>query len=328
MVVGITDAKPIDNERLLNSDFVPFVSGDLKKRTNPLEVMKEAKSIVVVCVPQNAENALSRYILPTENIYPSFIEDLSREQPHVAPKSDFLFGAKYSKSGRNGNLSSLGTNQDYHTKIKTTLASIAAEIKTSFVLAKTKALTDSPTLCERSLAVRAGLGFFGKNGLLYTNKYGSLANIGLLLTDICPGELSSWVFKSTLADSYLHHLTPGADSCSPDCDLCIKACPNAALEEGKPLNAKLCVSYLTQKDNLNDDEGKLLHGQLFGCDICQNVCPLNKTLEAVYLDPQEIYCQTDGENAKIFENTALNWKIELLRRNAGLALHNAPDSLC
>ena len=349
MVVGVTNAEPIENKRLGESVFVPFVSRDYGTRTKPASILKYAKSILVVCVPWEYSETNDPHTWSADN--PS--KRLARSALAggvVCTPSHFVTPSKENICS----LSSLGTNRDYHREIKSILQLIVDELRAAFPAAKAKILIDSPTLCERSLAVRAGLGFFGKNGLLYTKEYGSHVNIGLLLTDIQTGELEEYTKGSLLVACYANKAAPidvpragnffqnpiqasrsqeskvqsvtavcdrtQYSSCIPECRLCIESCPNNALEVGKPLNANRCISYLTQKDSLDINEEKMLHGQLFGCDICQNVCPLNKTQKSLYVDPRKILLLSDEEIAEKFTDTALSWKARLLRRNAALAL--------
>ena len=291
--IGITDASPIDNPRLRASIFTPFVSSDMSKRVDPKKVFTDAKSIIVVCVPYYAA---------------SFYE----------------------------NLSSLGVCEDYHNRVKDVLRAIAKELAEVHGPFKHRILVDSPTLCERSLAVRAGLGFFGKNGLVISPEFGSRFNIGAMLLDISfAGSCSalgmwretdsianalrarrSWVSFPSFGFASPASMEEDTNACPHDCDLCIKACPNGAISEGEPLDASLCISYLTQKENLTNKEEKLLHGQLYGCDICQNVCPKNVKQETEYVNPRDISRLSDEEIVEKCGHTAMHWKIGLLKRNA------------
>ena len=137
IIAGACHAAPIDLERLTQSLFVPFVSRNMKKRTNPAETLPDVQSIIVIGVGE--------------------------EQPGKA------------------NLSALGTNPDYHIRVKNFLRMLAAEIHGDFAY---KILVDSPGLDERTLAERAGLGFFGRHGLIISQKFGSRFNIGCMLTNL------------------------------------------------------------------------------------------------------------------------------------------------
>ena len=291
--ISITDASQINNERLRKSNLTPFVTGDFSKRVDPKKVFPGAKSIIVVCVPYVSKKFYS-------------------------------------------NLSSLGVCDDYHKRVRDVLRATHLELTKNHGASMHKILVDSPTLCERSLAVRAGLGFFGKNGLVISPEFGSRFNIGVMLTDISfDGVLNALDLRletnhlanalrarrSTVSFKPFALSMPTGQvnqnvACSVECDLCIKACPNGAIIGGKPLDTSRCISYLTQKESLTDEEKKLLHGQLYGCDICQNACPKNEAREASYVSPQEILRLSDCEISEKFGHTAMNWKIKLLKRNA------------
>ena len=284
--IGITDESQIDNDRLQASVFTPFVCSNMSKRVNPKNVLTDAKSIIVINVPYNPEGFYT-------------------------------------------NLSSLGVGCDYHKRVKDVLRVKAAELARAYGPFRHRILVDSPTLCERSLAVRAGLGFFGKNGLVISPVFGSRFNIGVMLTDI-PVENIRFLTGFGLAIPALsrscfgdeENLVPirQVNCCPEDCGLCLKACPNGAIRDGKPLNVSLCISYLTQKENLTAEEEKLLQGQLYGCDICQNICPKNAKQESTYFDPKKIFMLSDNEINEHFGHTAMGWKIGLLKRNALIAV--------
>jgi len=268
-LVGICDASPLDEAFL--SGFVPFVSKDIKKRTDPTAVLPNAKSVIVVGVGEAGT-------LPKPD-----------EIPPGAPMAQ---------------LSSLGTNYDYHIRVKEILHKLVAALGLS---SNYKILVDSPTLDERAFAKRAGIGFFGRNGLIVSQKFGSRFNIGLLVTDI-PGCMVNMPASRP-------------ESCPPNCRNCITACPGKALQPGHPLDVSRCVSYLTQKKELTADDEALLMvgGQLYGCDICQDVCPFNHPREATYVNPGEWLNMSDSSFAEKYASTAMLWQgADILRRNARL----------
>lgn len=145
---------------------------------------------------------------------------------------------------------------DYHPYIKEKLKSACQNLP-----GKHKILVDSGSLPEKHIAYLAGLGYFGKNNLLYSEGLGSYFNIGLVLTDL--------------------EIEPDkpVDTTCQQCDRCVKACPGGALGDGFCLEAEKCASYLTQKDGeLTKEQQEILKHNPYtlGCDICADVCPLNK----------------------------------------------------
>lgn len=124
-----------------------------------------------------------------------------------------------------------------------------------------KYYVDTGPILEKELATWAGLGFMGKNTQLINQNFGSYFFIACLFTQI-PFEQST---------------TKVVGGCGT-CDKCIKACPTKALEEPYVLNASKCLSYHTieNKGIIPDEIKKAKKNRIFGCDICQEVCPWNK----------------------------------------------------
>ena len=188
-----------------------------------------------------------------------------------------------------------------------------------------KILVDSPTLDERALALRAGIGFFGKHGLIISEEFGTRFNIGLLLTSLPLQYAENFLQMygdATGSCTMLQTLR----SCPQNCNKCIAACPNQALTASSnginPLDYTKCISYLTQKKQLTVAEESMLHGQLYGCDICQKVCPFNKHVSwtKVEISPDDWILMTDEEFKEKYANSAIVWRgADILRRNAKLA---------
>ena len=287
---GICDASSLDTMHLKKSAFVPFVSRDIRKRTDPAVILPGVRSVIVVGVGWSGDLSVQNIISPCRsgNLPPEYISHQNGRQ--VAAPTDYN-GAQ---------LSSLGTNDDYHIRVKSLLREMADELS-QHISFKYKILVDSSTLDERAFALRAGIGFFGRNGLIISPQFGTQFNIGLLLTDIPPVTTS----------------LPSKTECPPHCRLCIDACPNSALQPDSPLDAAKCISYLTQKRDLSDEETIMLHNQLYGCDICQDVCPFNTPRAKTLIDPQEWLTMSDAAFAEKYAHTAMLWQgMELLRRNA------------
>jgi len=280
-MIGICDASPIDPTHLQKSKHVPFVSSNLRKRTDPSAILPGVQSIVVFGV--KAEQACPPQEHSTKNL---------------------------------AQLSSLGTDTDYHASVKTLIDKFVAEVVGYIQNFKYKTLIDSPNLDERAFAYRAGLGFFGCNGLLISPGFGTRFNIGLLLTNV-PLEHFGCKNDGSLGIT--------AQACPPNCNLCITACPTNALQLNAPLNTACCISYLTQKKDLTTKEELLLsqHNQLYGCDICQDACPFNTPYEKTYINPQQWLEADDATFAKKYNHTAMLWQgAALLRRNAELIIRN------
>jgi epoxyqueuosine reductase len=125
-----------------------------------------------------------------------------------------------------------------------------------------RVLVDANQHVDREAAARSGVGFYGKNTMLITRLHGSWVVLGTLVTD---RELEP---------------TPPLDADCGSCTLCIDACPTHALDEPGTLDARRCLSYWTQAPAaIPEDYRTELGAQVYGCDICQDVCPWNRGVE-------------------------------------------------
>jgi epoxyqueuosine reductase len=125
-----------------------------------------------------------------------------------------------------------------------------------------RVLVDANQHVDREAAARGGVGFYGKNTLLITRRHGSWVALGTLVTDV---ELEP---------------TPPLDLDCGECRLCIDACPTGALDDPGTLDSTRCLSYWTQAPEPPPAEYRAeLGAQVYGCDICQDVCPWNRGIE-------------------------------------------------
>ena len=193
--------------------------------------------------------------------------DCRESSPHIIkreqfiPRSVIIFLVPYF-AGAPKNISRYAASRDYHLYIKDVTERLAAAVKAHFPESSSKGYGDHSPIDERSAALVAGLGILGENGLLITEKYGSYVFIADLVTDIEPSELGALPTKEV-------RFCEG-------CGACKKACPTGILRaEGDD-----CLSAITQKKGeLSDAESALMrkYNTAWGCDICQSVCPHNRT---------------------------------------------------
>jgi epoxyqueuosine reductase len=165
-----------------------------------------------------------------------------------------------------GWISRYAWGQDYHEvlreKLESMIAAMRARYKEQF---DARAYADTGPIPERILAKYAGLGWTGKNTLLLNQELGSFFFLGVILTTL---ELAP-----TLAEGE----APPPDLCG-SCRRCIDACPTEALVEPYVMDARRCISYLTieLRGNIPEELREPMGWQVFGCDICQDVCPWNR----------------------------------------------------
>jgi epoxyqueuosine reductase len=165
-----------------------------------------------------------------------------------------------------GWISRYAWGQDYHEVLQQKLQSLASNLPQRFSEPhEARIYADTGPLNERVFAKHAGLGWLGKNTLLLNSKLGSWFFLGVILTtlDIPP----------TLGPAEL----PPPDLCG-SCTKCIDACPTGALVEPYVMNARLCISYLTieLRGTIPVELREPIGRHVFGCDICQDVCPWNR----------------------------------------------------
>ena len=151
---------------------------------------------------------------------------------------------------------------DYHEVLKRKMRQLLERIETQTgKLEGTRVFVDSAPVLDRAWAVRCGLGFIGKNTTLIHPKKGSFFFIGHLFLPIELEETGR----------------PMTNRCGR-CTKCLDACPTGALESPFHIDARKCISYLTieYKGSLAEIDPKSFKGWMYGCDICQDVCPYNR----------------------------------------------------
>jgi epoxyqueuosine reductase len=152
--------------------------------------------------------------------------------------------------------------KDYHEVIRPRLRQLLDRIRTHIGEVNGRGFVDSAPVLERSWAARSGLGWIGKNGNLLNRKAGSFFFIATLIVDL-----------------ELDYDDPFTGDYCGSCRKCIEACPTEAIHEDKVVDGSKCISYFTieLKELLIPDPLKGQFGDwLFGCDVCQDVCPWNR----------------------------------------------------
>jgi epoxyqueuosine reductase len=217
--------------------------------------------------------------------------------------------------------------KDYHDALLPRLRQVEAAIKeaaASYSLAiETRSYVDTGPILERVYARHAGIGWMGKNTCLINQKLGSWLFLGVILTSL---ELPVG--------------TPAADRCG-SCTRCIDACPTDAIIAPGKLDARLCIAYLTieKRGSIPVDLRSGIGQQVFGCDICQDVCPWNRKSgnapptslpefqpkEGVYHPELRALAQMDEESYRqTFRGSPVKRaKYAGLRRNVAIAMGNS-----
>ncbi len=221
-------------------------------------------------------------------------------------RSVIVFLIPYKTGGKRTNLSEYAKGEDYHTVADKICAAVINKLEESGFSGR--GFCDNGVLDDRYLAYLAGLGFYGKNGLIINKRFGTYTFIGYVITD-CPVKKG----------------VPLTDICV-GCDECMKHCPGGAILKNG-MNYGSCVSYITQKKGeLNKSEKAAVKksGYVWGCDICQEVCPHNKGIE--YTAINEFLCNkieylehetlTNKEFMHKYKSRAFAWRgAGVIRRN-------------
>ena len=153
---------------------------------------------------------------------------------------------------------------DYHDVLLGRLQSLELKLRERFVDAvEMRSYVDTGPIVERNVAARAGVGWIGKNTCVLNQKWGSWLLLGVI------------VMSAEVADDALG--IAAVDRCGT-CMRCIDACPTDALIAPRQMDASRCISYLTieKKGSISEELRPLMGRQVFGCDICQDVCPWNR----------------------------------------------------
>lgn len=181
--------------------------------------------------------------------------------PAPGTTSAIVVGLDYGGRAPAGPIARYARGDDYHDVMLSRLAELHDWLESELgTPVRGKAYVDTGPILERDLARRAGLGWFGKNTNLVNPRIGSFFFIGALLVDL-----------DLLPDTPFE-----ADRCGT-CTRCLDACPTDAFVEPRLLDATRCISYLTieLKSAIPDGLRELIGSRIYGCDVCQDVCPYN-----------------------------------------------------
>ena len=270
------------------------------ERRHPRSVLEAVRSVLMVgleyCGMRNAECGI-------ENPPLSSIPNSEFRVPH------------------SGRVAKYAAGPDYHRFIWDRLNALAAWLEAESPGCTAHAVADTAPLLERDFARRAGLGWVGKNTMLLNPHRGSFFFLGALLTDLelAPDE-------------------PFTGSHCGTCTACLEACPTAAFPEPFVLDASKCISYLTieLRTEIPVELREPVGNWLYGCDVCQDVCPWNRKAtgptafprdpEMEWLDPVELLGLGKADFRARFKTTSL-WRNRRsgLLRNAAIVLGNVGD---
>ncbi|MFD0711903.1 tRNA epoxyqueuosine(34) reductase QueG [Paenibacillus sp. GCM10027626] len=195
----------------------------------------------------------------------------------IAYPSKLIDAPKSQPGARRGIMARSAWGQDYHVVLRDRLAKLENWLRERVPGLRAESMVDTGALVDRAVAERAGLGWSAKNCAIITPEFGSWVYLGEMITNLpLPPD------------------KPITDSCG-DCTACIDACPTGALVGPGQLDAKRCISFVTQtKGMVSDEFMRKIGNRLYGCDTCQVVCPVNRGKNWTH-QPE---LQPDNEKAK------------------------------
>jgi len=292
--IGVSSAEPMGlAEKSLgewiengNAGEMGYMGKNWKARARPGELLSGAKSVIALAVSYYNDDAERGR--------------RGESEKQQRPASPCL---RVPASGR---IARYAWGKDYHKVLKKRLDALVRYIEALAPEARCKTYVDTGPLLERAVAQKAGLGFIGKNTMLITRGLGSYVFLASVLTTL---ELPSD--------------TPDARSCG-SCTLCIDACPTQAITEPYHLDARRCISYLTieSKQQTPEELRSKMGDWVFGCDICQEVCPHNTRLPPTPVAEFRPEAGV-GPSLKLADVFSLNSETEFAIRFAGTSLKRA-----
>ncbi len=237
---------------------------------------------------------------------------------------NYYTAQKHQESSTTGKVSRYAWGDDYHEVVKSKLGALLSWLRERIPGVKGKICVDTQPMMDKAWAVRAGLGWIGKHSNLITPELGSWVFIGELLLNL---ELD---YDNQLVE----------DHCG-SCTLCLDACPTKAITEPYVVDSNKCISYATielRAEQIPTELASNLEGWLYGCDICQNVCPWNRfeqptnidafspRTENINADLQNILELTPELYSERFQHSPMKRaKLHGLQRNARTLLEASPD---
>lgn len=297
VILDIANDMNIENigfTNVLNYDYLENLLNDRagKKYNNELE-----------------ENDIKKR-LDVRNIFPKCKSIIAIGFPYAK-------GYKKINSKDKGLLSVVSFGEDYHIKLKMLLNNFAKKIN-EYINFDYMICVDTSPLIDREICKNAGIGNYGKNSLLINEIYGSFMYLGYILTDLIIEPINN-NYKNI-------------DICK-DCNICVKSCPNNAILKDGGINTKKCISYLTQtKSYINFEYRKNMNNQIYGCDICQLVCPKNSKIlsmesannyDELLVNLEELLVMKNIEFNKKYGNMSGSWRGKnIWKRNAIISIAN------
>jgi epoxyqueuosine reductase len=303
-LVGIAPATPADDFALYQAWVADGFAGEMhymseqpRLREHPSSIFPTARSVIMMAMDYAEVRASSESRAPAT--------------ADPAPDASLPVGKCPAKISR------YAVGRDYHSILRERLQHVLNWLKAECPDCEGRCVVDTAPLLERDFARRAGLGWIGKNTMLINKRRGSYFFLGAILTNLD-----------------LEPDSPHRTSHCGTCTACLDACPTSAFVEPGRMDARKCISYLTieLRGSIPENQRDSWNGWIFGCDICQEVCPWNRhsDLAVETVNALELAQLDESEFHRRYRGTALQrTKRAGLVRNAliHLANHGPTDAL-
>lgn len=234
-----------------------------------------------------------------EELVPGTVRVIMGRMNYLSPEANIK---KTLRNKLKAYISRYATGSDYHKLIRRRMAKLAERIEQEVGPFTHRAFADSAPVMEKPLAVKAGLGWQGKNTLVMNRQAGSYFFLGTLYTSL-----------PLIVDTDL-----AKDECG-SCAACMKICPTQAIVKPYVLNASRCISYLTieLRDSIPEEFRPLIGNRVYGCDDCQVCCPWNRFAKVT--DEKKFQPRNNLTNADLLE--LFSWtEQEFYKRTEGSAI--------
>jgi epoxyqueuosine reductase len=251
LLVGVTNAAPLTDDRARMEESVAagrmgdmdWMGGERPAiATDVQQHQTDARSVIVVAAPYGGSDRRT-WDGEADALHRALAPVLAAEPGEPA-----------------GRIARYAVGSDYHVALRDRLEGLATDLREAGLPAGFTAYVDDRPLAERALAARAGLGWIGKNTNLLTHD-----------------RAGSWVFLgAVLSSAELPVDEPVRTNCG-SCTRCLSGCPTGALVAPQTIDARRCISYLTieHRGVMSEWEAQAIGDWIFGCDVCQEVCPVN-----------------------------------------------------
>lgn len=300
-------------ERVLRGDCagLPYLEENLEARRDPRSVLPSAQTLVVVALSERRLRAESTEAAQT----------LAVELARLAELAESPLTAETPRSS--GTVVPYAACLDYHDVLKRKLKRLRAFFLDRFPTAEARAVVDTAPLLEKDWAVRAGIGFCGLHSLVVSPRLGSRLFLGELLVSTPFAETTGFATPEALRAA-LGSTAANADAAERcvRCRRCVDACPTGAIPGDRTLVANRCLNFWTieNRDALPDEIAQKLDGRLFGCDLCQRVCPWNapeKNAAPLDVPLAAVDALDDAEFRRLFKKTPIfRARLDGLKRTA------------